>query len=96
VITVGERARCARRPYERPELRGAIPRFRCAGIGEETRRGNKDEPNHKGPPVGVGAAQWEPMGRAEIVGNGPRQRRIGPDAGFHYSFAFSFLFSPFF
>jgi hypothetical protein len=51
VITVGERARCARRPYERPELRGAIPRFRCTGIGEETGRGNRDEPDREGPPI---------------------------------------------
>jgi hypothetical protein len=50
---VGERAICTRRPYERPELRGAIPCLRYAGIGEETGRGNGDEPDRDGPHTSI-------------------------------------------
>jgi hypothetical protein len=46
-------ARCARRLYEPPKLRGAIAPTTRAGIGEGTGRGDEGEPDREGPPGGA-------------------------------------------
>jgi hypothetical protein len=84
VITVGERAICTRCPYERPELRFAIPCLRCAGIGEETGRGNDDEPDRDGPHTSV--TMEREKGREKVgwrAQMGVRAERWSPPRSLH-------------